>query len=550
MKMQEELEVQLELTREIASEFVSESEEQLSKAESAFLSMEAGDKDKEGLNSAFRAFHTLKGTADYLGFRALKDLSHFCEEILDRARACGRAPEKNVTAWLIKGIDMLKPAIKAGPGNFDGCDRDAFEKVCREILEKMSAGIITGMNTAGEQAGVESAVVDLSDGNPAELRPVIKIDAHKFNALMNSLNELSVSEAIIMNEFNAPGDAAGRLEGIRSRINALGRITARLGYDSSALKLLPFQHLFNKMTRLVRDLSIKSGKKIRLILNGGGTEIDREIIENLTEPLMHIIRNSVDHGIESTEERFKAGKSPSAMVSLSAYCRDGEIVISVSDDGRGLNREKIIKKAAASGLIKAGDEPDNEKLCELIMTPGFTTADKVTELSGRGVGMDAVKKAVESLKGRMKIKSVSGQGTKMTMIFPVNTAMIDGLAVSCCGRQYIIPVSNVESVGTEGDGIDLINSYIFGENAWGSCSDAAAMPEAGEFRAREIIINMEMKGIRKSMAVDRIISQQKTAVKNIPGLKLEKTMFSGAAIMADGKPVLIISPERMILDRA
>lgn len=543
--MHEEAAGGLELTPEILAEFAGESEAQLSKAESAFLAMEAGHGGNEALNSAFRSFHTLKGTADYLGFKALKDLAHFCEELLDRARSDGQAPGRSILSWLIRTVDEIRAMIRPGPGGRSGYNKEEFEAASGKFLEILSSGIISDMNFTGQEGA--GATVDYFGGSAAEARPLLKVDAYKFGAMMNSLNELAVAETVIRKEFEAavPEDD-GRYEAIKSKINALGRVAAKLNYDSFALKMLPFQHLFDRMTRLIRDLSIKSGKKIKLLLSGGDTEIDREIIENLAEPLIHIMRNSVDHGIENPSERAGSGKPEAGLVSLSAYCRDGNIIISASDDGRGLDREKILSKAEASGFIRAGEQPDDEKIFGLIMLPGFTTAERVSELSGRGVGMDSVRKAVESLRGHMKISSVKGQGTKITMTFPVNMAVIEGLTVICCGETYIVPASNIGSV-EKSDAAGLERMTRDGEIINGRLCGGEGNERLGMNR---IIINIEGRGIRKALAVERIISQQKVAVKNIPGLRLEGTLFSGAAILPDGKPALIISPERLADGRA
>jgi len=541
-KMPEDSASGLEITPEIMFEFINESEAQLLKAEQAFLALESGHGGRESLNSAFRAFHTMKGTADYLGFRALKDLAHFCEEILDRARGSGRSPDKNVLSLLIKTVDEVKAIIKDGLSGKYAYDKEKFENASRESLEKLSAAIIRGANMA--EPGVDSGdVMDFSQNTAAETRPALKIDSYKFEAMMNSLNELAVAGAVLTSGFEESIRADGTAhEKVKSRLDALKKIAVKLNYESFALKMMSFQHLFNKMTRLTRDLSLKSGKKIKLLLNGGDTEIDREIIDNLAEPLMHILRNAVDHGIEGPAERESAGKPAAGMVSLSASCRDGHITISVSDDGQGLDREKILGKAVKAGLVHEGYEIEDEKIHELIMLPGFTTAEQVSELSGRGVGMDAVRKAVEALKGNIKIKSIKGQGTKISMIFPVNLALIEGLTVLCRGETYVVPASNIVSAVTGG-------AAKAGQE-YGSAG--AADPESCDFFSSEnypgryIIINMERNGISRRLPVEKVVSQQKVAVKNIPGLKLEKTLFSGAVILPDGKPALILSPERLI----
>lgn len=547
--MKKAAEDELEITEEILKEFFNESEELLLKAESSLLAMETKPLDKEDLNRVFRSFHTIKGTADYLGFKALKELAHFCEGILDTARGSSRQIEKNVLSWLIKAVDEIKFIMKSCLSGKVPFDKQKFENMSSVFLEELKTGMINGTNYS-KTAGDSGVAMDLSGTNTADLRPSLKIDSYKFNSMMNSLNELAVVETSIRQELRAlsSADAKG-LDGLKKKIGMLGKITAKINYDSSAMKMLPFQHLFNKMTRLIRDLSIKSEKKLRLFLNGGDTEIDREIIENLAEPLIHILRNSVDHGIEASVERNINGKPEEGMLSLSAFCRDGNIIVSVSDDGCGLDRDKILKKARLSGLIGQDEDISDEKAHELIMMPGFSTAEKVSELSGRGVGMDVVKKTVETLRGRMKIKSIKGQGTKITMTFPVNMAVIDGLIIMCCSEIFVIPVSDINSVITaKGVDAQIMDEILSGELFLDAKNAAPAEPEeSGYTRLQEsVIVNIERKGVVKMLSAQKILSQKKIAVKNIPGLKLEKTIFSGAVILSDGKPALIISSERLM----
>jgi len=537
----------IEITEEILRDFVKETEGLLSKAELAFLVMETKPGDKEQLNQAFRVFHTIKGTADYLGFNSLRELAHFCEEIMDLARSGRYAMDKSVTGCLIRVVDDIRTNIKMNLAAKPGINIPGFESESQKILKKISTEIIELANSS-RTAEKNEAVIDFSNSAEEDSQQAIRIDAGKFNSMINSLNELVITEAIIKRDLDdAAMEDKERLERIKSKFMALDRIAAKLNYQTFTMKMLPFKHNFQRMSRLIRDLSIKSKKKIKLILNGGEIEMDREIIESLFESLVHILRNAVDHGIESPEERLKARKAEAGIISISASCREGKVIISISDDGRGLDTDRIIGKAMRTGLINKGEKVTDEKMNELILMPGFSTAEKVTELSGRGVGMDVVKKTVESLRGDIKIRSIRGQGTKITMTFPVNLAVLEGIIVECSGLAYVIPVSNIASAVFAADKNMKENGEMIDMAGYFKCGgkDETRAANGNNEKNRRIVINIEKEGINKSLLVDSIIGQQRVAVKNIPSMKLEKTCFSGAVVMPDGRPALIISPEHL-----
>jgi two-component system chemotaxis sensor kinase CheA len=315
---------------------------------------------------------------------------------------------------------------------------------------------------------------------------------------------------------------------------------------------LPVAAVFQKMARMARDLGRKNGKQLRLILSGEATEMDRSMVEQIADPLVHMIRNAVDHGLEPPEERRKAGKPEEGTIRLSAYHEGGSIVIELADDGRGLNREAILNKARSQGLVGPNDVLSESDIHMLIFAPGFSTAKQVTEVSGRGVGMDVVKRNVDAMRGRITISTTPGHGTTFKLLLPLTLAIIDGMLVACGHDRYIIPtLSIVESIQpsqgmmvTFADQHEMIN--VRGEilplvrlaRLFGS-ENAKTDP------TKALVVIIEGVGRRLGLLVDEVVTQQQVVIKSL-GQGLGRTKYiSGAAILADGRVGLIINVEEI-----
>ena len=249
-----------------------------------------------------------------------------------------------------------------------------------------------------------------------------------------------IAQSLVGQNFN---DLAGLNPQALRNITQLGRITKELQRVSMALRMVPIRGVFQKMSRVVRDIAMKQQKKVSFITSGEDTELDRTVVEELNDPLLHMIRNSMDHGIELPEKRVAAGKQPMGNLALRAYHQGGNIVVEIEDDGAGLNRERIFKKAVERGLARAGDSLTDEEIFHFIFAAGFSTAEKVTDLSGRGVGLDVVRRNIERLRGRVEISSQSGLGTKFKISLPLTLAIIDGFIVKVGEERYILPTLSV-----------------------------------------------------------------------------------------------------------
>jgi two-component system chemotaxis sensor kinase CheA len=268
----------------------------------------------------------------------------------------------------------------------------------------------------------------------------VKLDTAKLDSLVDLVGELVIAQSMVVQ--NPDVQNINSLQLARN-LRQLSRITTDLQRNAMSLRMVPIRGLFNKMSRLVRDLATQQQKQMQLVFDGEETELDRNIVEKLGDPLIHMIRNSVDHGIESPADRIAQGKSPQGSIRLSASHQRGGIVIRITDDGKGLNRDRILAKALERGLVKADAELSESEIFSLIFLPGFSTAETVTDLSGRGVGMDVVRRNIENLRGKIEIQSVLGQGTTFTILLPLTLAIIDGMLVGVGTDRYIIPTLSI-----------------------------------------------------------------------------------------------------------
>ena len=283
-------------------------------------------------------------------------------------------------------------------------------------------------------------------GEPAVLSPssgFVKLDTAKLDNLVDLVGELVIAQSMVVQ--NPDVQMINSLQLVRC-LRQLGRITTELQRNAMSLRMVPIRAMFHKMNRLVRDLATQQQKHVQLVLEGEETELDRNIVEKLSDPLVHMIRNAIDHGLENSDDRVANGKPELGTIRLTAAHQRGGIVIRIQDDGKGLDRSRILAKAIDRGLVKADATLTESEIFSLIFQPGFSTAEKVTDLSGRGVGMDVVRRNIENLRGKVEIQSRPGQGTTFTILLPLTLAIIDGLLVGVGGERYIIPTLSVRRV--------------------------------------------------------------------------------------------------------
>ena len=334
---------------------------------------------------------------------------------------------------------------------------------------------------------------------------------------------------------------------LNKKVSHAGKIIRELQDLSMSMRMVPLKSTFNKMTRLVRDLSRKVGKNVNLVTEGEDTEIDRNMVDIINDPLVHMVRNAVDHGIESPEDRRKAQKSEQGTIRLCAYHSAGNVVVEIRDDGKGLDREAILEKARKQGLISEGFTPSERDIFNLIFEPGFSTAKVVTEVSGRGVGMDVVKKNIEKLRGQVEILSTQGQGSVFRISLPLTLAIIDGMVVRVGSERYVIPTGSIVravkparedffTVANRGEMVSLNEELLplFRLADIFSISDGVLDP------ADALVVVIEEDTARVGLLIDELVGRQQIVIKSLGDALRNVPGISGGAIMPSGSVGLIL----------
>jgi len=570
---------------EIAGMFIGEALDHLGTIEATVLALESSPGDVKLLNDMFRPFHTIKGNAGALGVVSVQETAHKVENLLDLGRSGKHAIGQDEIDVILKAVDVLttmigglklkldnQPApdmtaerkalmaavealIQGGPK--PGAAAPAPSVAATIVAESMANGpaaaqvlaeLASAITVAPAADTAEAAAAAAAGANRAMAANVkmdtVKVDTRKLDNLVDMVGELVIVQAMINEDPGLKGHTDERLT---RNLSQLKRITTDLQRNAMAMRMMPVKQTFQKMARLVRDLGRKSGKIVELELSGEDTELDRQVVEDINDPLMHMVRNSVDHGIEDADRRIQSGKPPHGKLSLSAYHHGGSIVISVADDGAGLNTEKIRRKAVTQGLIGESDVLSDSEIHQLVFRPGFSTADKVTEISGRGVGMDVVRRNVEALRGKIEIQSVAGRGTMFMIKLPLTLAILDGLLLSAAGERYVLPTFAVcESLRPKPEQIHAIQGrphMIQVRNALlplASLGTLIGRHEEERPAHERIAVVIEDDGRRVALLVDELLGKQEVVIKSLGGTFSRVRGVAGGAILGDGRVGLIL----------
>jgi len=419
----------------------------------------------------------------------------------------------------------------------------------KSVPETVTAPIETVADTPKTASKTSSAGMDTSTLNAAA-KSTIRIDTFKLDELFDSVGEL-----VIAQNFIAQNEKIRLIEdeSISRTIETLSKITKRIQDRVMSLRMVAIRDTFDKMKRVVRDTSKKTGKELHLNVLGEETEIDKTMIDSLSDPLIHIIRNAIDHGLEADgEERLKAGKKTEGNITLRAYHKSGSIVISVSDDGRGINKEKVLQKAIERGIITGDENLTDSQIFGLIMQPGFSTADAISDLSGRGVGLDVVKTSIEKLRGKIEIESQEGEGTTFSMVLPLTLAIIDGMLVEAAGEIYIIPtLSVVESFRPEQEIVHALKEKGEFVSLRGQhlpiirLSDVFTLQTERMEPWEGILVCVETEAGRIAIMVDELVGRQQVVIKPLGKSLAKLKEISGGAILGSGDIALILNVDAL-----
>jgi len=537
-----------DMDEDLLRDFAAEALDHVATAESAVLELES---DKAGgaeqVNTILRAFHTIKGAAAFLGLDDIQKLSHTSEHLLSRARNGEIRISGAHADVVLRSCDLLRKLIEAARDGRTGLDRGTYERVLQVLR--------TPQPTAADAA----ADVPAADGGDAAARrperhgesdATARISTRRLDDLVDMVGELVIAHSMVAQSMDGSSVREGELF---DRISQAGKIVRQLQSTAMSLRMVPLRGMFARMARVVRDLSRRSGKNVRFVGSGEETEIDRNMVEVLTDPLVHMIRNAVDHGIEPAEQRAAAGKNATGTISLRAYHSAGNVVIELQDDGGGLDREAILAKGIADGLVVAGQELADADIDALIFHPGFSTSARVTDVSGRGVGMDVVKRNVTRLRGQIQVETRRGAGTLFRLRLPLTMAITDAMLIRVGAERYLLPTISIERcfrpdaaalstvvgrgevVAHSGKLLPLVRLHALFD-----------VPDAQTEASRALVVVISGAGKQCGLLVDELLGHQQAVIKSLGRALQSVRGAAGGTILGDGRVGLILDADVIV----
>ena len=579
------------ITPEMIEKFVEESGELLDRFEEYIKQLQSDPGGEKAINDAFRTMHTIKGNAGFFGYSRVESISVDIETVLDSIRRGNREAESGILEIILDSVDAIRKQlilIRQGETDYEevtqtkeasgeesaaeqgymplgealvsmgGVTQQAVEEALE--MQQRKLGEILVEEGAVSQDVLEEALEKQSKTKKAPQdqgasykvqRSDIRVDMEKLDSLFDLMGELITAEAMVIDN---PDLEKYELDAFDTATSYLSKITREMQEITMTIRMIPLEGLFNKMRRLVRDLSRKFEKKINLTISGQETEMDRNVMEEISDPLVHIIRNAIDHGIEDKAGREQAGKEETGNIHLSARYEGNEIWISVKDDGGGLSRDKIIKKADENNLLRSDPSSMSDKeVWSLIFEPGFSTADKVSEISGRGVGMDVVKRNIEKLRGKIDISSTLGKGTEIILRIPLTLAIIDGVSLLVGSRLFSLPINDVVSFHKIEEG--QLTTTKQGEEVLRLRDDIIPVIKLHEFYGIEtkkkaatdgIVLVVFADGKNAAVVVDEVVGYKQIVVKALPDYIGDMKAISGCSIMGNGDVSLIIDTNSLV----
>ncbi|MCP4695675.1 MAG: chemotaxis protein CheA [Gammaproteobacteria bacterium] len=550
--------------------FVIEGREMLEQMENALLQLEKNPSDLETLKEIFRTIHTIKGSAGVMSLEELPAFAHRMENVLEKVRAGEMALDRNLVRILLSCHDHLaalldrvneleedEPEADAALQE-NGRKLSAQLQACLEGVAADSPPDKNGQTNSDRQENLQGPANDEShaDEIPAELVPIqqneadisakeggsngrsqknLNVDAEKLDHLINLAGELVIANAGI--NLMAKNLAENNLQ---EAVSTMSHLVEDIRNSVLGIRMVPIGGTFNRFQRLVHDIGHELEKDIDLVITGSETELDKSMVERINDPLMHLVRNAADHGIESAEARRAAGKPAKGTVGLNAYHDSGNIVIEVSDDGRGLNREKILAMAKQKGLVNPDMELSKREVEQLIFEPGLSTAGEITQLSGRGVGLDVVKRNISALNGTIEVNSTDGQGVVMQIFLPLTLAIIDGFLLSTENSTFVVPLDRVvECVEFTEDGQ---TGYI---NLRGQVLPLLHIRKLFALRdsykaERQNVVVIQNGAQQVGLVVDNLLGELQAVIKPLGRVFEKLPGVSGATILGNGDVALIL----------
>jgi two-component system, chemotaxis family, sensor kinase CheA len=521
-----------ELSASLAAVFLQEADESLTAMEQALIALDVNPDAVEPLNEVFRLVHTIKGGAAMTEYPGVAELAHRFEDALTVIRDGHAAVTPDRVTVMLEIVDALRGMLAAPShqSRVRAADRALVERLIPAELQRDSA--------EHERADQDLSAPERTDRPTAKTRS-LRVDKTKLDSMLNLSGEIAVSRGRLAATLAA-------IEGSDAALAAsedLTRLLASLHELVTEVRLVPIGPLFRQHARTVRDLSASESKLLQLVLEGEDVEVDATIVEQLRDPLTHIVRNAVDHGIEFPAARRDAGKDPCGTVVLHARHEHGSIIVEIRDDGRGMSKDRLLAKARERGLVGDNDNLSESEVYALSMAPGLSTAARLTELSGRGVGMDVVRRNIESLRGTIEIESAEGKGTTIRLRLPLTVAIIDGFVVRVADERYVIPVTSVSECLTASETDTAAASGVItlrGENVPYIRLRHLLGASHSRVEGRESIVIVNAGGQVAGLVVDELLGEAQAVIKPIVGLPGAVPGVSGTTVMSDGQVSLIV----------
>jgi two-component system chemotaxis sensor kinase CheA len=542
-------------TQRYADLFRAEARERLTEMNNALLAIERGE-GAERVSELFRAVHNVKGMSAAMGYQSIRDLAHALETLLEKLRRDESEPSPAVIDALFDAVDALESAVIVVSGN-----PDANPDVCGvvQILEELARAddpVLPGALMPTMEWPMPSTALESFQPTPpmpglpayavgpsvpqTEGKRNIRVDAERLDTLMTLVGELVIARGQLSEASRKIGN-----QGLNDVVSQASRLIGSLQDEITRSRMVPVGQAFERFERLVRDAAHELGKQVAFELTGTDIEVDKSVLDEIGDPVMHLLRNALDHGIETPEQRKNSGKPPMAILRLLVERERSAVVIHIKDDGRGIDTRKVLANAHASGLaLPARDNLTQTEILELIARPGFSTAATVTRLSGRGVGLDVVATKVRSLGGSIELATTSGEGTTMTIRLPMTLAIIHALLARTGGEVYALPITHV--VETMVLMPDMSSMEQGGEmiSVRGERLPAVRLRQRLGHPPRENgaghVVVLDFPERRMILVVDEFIGQQEIVVKPFDAARGMPQLFSGATILSNGTPALIL----------
>jgi two-component system chemotaxis sensor kinase CheA len=574
---------------ELISEFITEGIDLITNAEEALLTLENYPDDMDAVGTVFRAFHTIKGTAAFMGLTIISEMAHHAESLLSRVRDREIRYAGGYADLALRSLDMLKELIQSVEralggeplSKLDGYDdlmgllenpeqasisedydattprigdilvaqgdveREKVEEAAALYPDKpIGAAIVKSKATSIEHVGQAIRTQKRMSGAKHVMQSSIRVNTDRLDRLIDMMGELVIAHSMVaQDEIIING---GHHELLKKVVHT-SKIVRELQHMGMSMRMIPLKSTFQKMARLVRDLARKVGKNINFVSEGEETEIDRNMVDVVKDPLVHMIRNALDHGIEMPDVRKKIGKPEYGTVHLSAYHSAGSVVVEIKDDGKGLDREKILAKARERGVISDGNSLSDREMFNLIFEAGFSTAEVVSDVSGRGVGMDVVKRNIETLRGQVELQSESGKGSVFKMRLPLTLAIIDGMVIRVGSETYVVPTSSiVRSLRPDPEDISRVLDRGEMLSLQGKIIPLFRLDSLFDIRgaeqdpARALVMVIEENGTQACILIDELIGRQQVVIKTLGESMGDIPGISGGAIMPNGRVGLIL----------